>query len=307
MNYQRDSFISELRVQAANNQDIVFLSADFGAPALDQFISDLPDQFFHLGISEQNMVDVAIGMAMRGKRVFSYAMAPFVLMRCAEQHKLAAMMNLPITTIVAGVGFSYANAGPTHYATEDLSIAMNLIGSTVYTMSDASLAGACASYLSVSPEFCFVRLDRMPGDDLFSENVIDITSGYRSFFSGKTLAIISHGYLLKKAHSIVMNNSQYQSQIKVFDLFRCKPVSEEFLREIAEFERVLILDEQITYSSLGIYLYPQILRGRDSSKVKSLSLADNYMFQNVGRDGLLSEAGLCDEVIEKEIESLISL
>jgi hypothetical protein len=31
------------------------------------------------------------------------------------------------------------------------------------------------------------------------------------------------------------------------------------------------------------------------------------MFQNVGRDGLLSEAGVCDEVIEKEINSLISV
>ena len=28
----------------------------------------------------------------------------------AEQHKLAAIMNLPITTIVAGVGIGYANA-----------------------------------------------------------------------------------------------------------------------------------------------------------------------------------------------------
>ena len=69
----------------------LFLSADFGAPALDNFMAELPDQFFHLGISEQNMIDVAIGLALRGKKVFAYAMAPFVIMRCAEQHKLAAI------------------------------------------------------------------------------------------------------------------------------------------------------------------------------------------------------------------------
>ena len=28
-------------------------------------------------------------------------------------------MDLPINTIVAGVGLGYADAGPTHYATED--------------------------------------------------------------------------------------------------------------------------------------------------------------------------------------------
>ena len=69
MKYQRDAFISELTNRAITDKDIVFLSADFGAPALDNFIAELPDQFFHLGISEQNMIDVAIGLALRGKKV----------------------------------------------------------------------------------------------------------------------------------------------------------------------------------------------------------------------------------------------
>ena len=92
MNYQRDAFISELTERAKFDKDIVFLSADFGAPALDRFIAEFKRSIFHLGISEQNMIDVAIGLALRGKKVFAYAMAPFVVMRCAEQHKLAALL-----------------------------------------------------------------------------------------------------------------------------------------------------------------------------------------------------------------------
>ena len=75
-------------------------------------------------------------------------MAPFISLRCAEQHKLAAMMTLPIINIIAGVGLGYANAGPTHYATEDYGLAVNFIGSTVYTISDAPLAGECANIFS---------------------------------------------------------------------------------------------------------------------------------------------------------------
>ena len=59
------------------NKNIYFLSADFGAPALDRF-RDLKNQFIHCGISEQNMVNVAAGLALEGKKVFMYAMAPFV-------------------------------------------------------------------------------------------------------------------------------------------------------------------------------------------------------------------------------------
>ena len=47
MKYQRDAFISELTNRAITEKDIVFLSADFGAPALITY-SELPDQFFTL-------------------------------------------------------------------------------------------------------------------------------------------------------------------------------------------------------------------------------------------------------------------
>ena len=61
------------------------------------------------------MIDLAVGLTLDGNTVFCYAMAPFVSLRCLEQHKCgASIMDLPIITIVAGVGIGYADAGPTH-------------------------------------------------------------------------------------------------------------------------------------------------------------------------------------------------
>ena len=65
--FQRDSFIYEIYKKAKKNKNIFFLSADFGAPALDIFRKDLPKQFIHTGISEQNMIDVAMGMSLKEK------------------------------------------------------------------------------------------------------------------------------------------------------------------------------------------------------------------------------------------------
>ena len=59
LEFQRDSFIDQIYLSAKKNKDIFFLSADFGAPALDRFRRDLKNQFVHCGISEQNMVNVA--------------------------------------------------------------------------------------------------------------------------------------------------------------------------------------------------------------------------------------------------------
>ena len=49
--FQRDCFIKKFYKLAKKNKNIFFLSADFGAPALDAFREKLPKQFIHLGIS----------------------------------------------------------------------------------------------------------------------------------------------------------------------------------------------------------------------------------------------------------------
>ena len=62
--FQRDEVIKIIYNAAKKNKKIYFLSADFGAPALDDFRFKLKNQFIHLGICEQNMIDFACGMAL---------------------------------------------------------------------------------------------------------------------------------------------------------------------------------------------------------------------------------------------------
>ena len=128
------------------------------------------------------MINVAAGLALKNKKVFVYAMAPFVTLRCLEQHKCcSSIMDLPIN-IVAGVGLGYADAGPTHYATEDQASLRSLIKSKVYTVSDSIAAERLAEYLLEKKEFSFSRLERLPVPNLYKEHnikKIDIKNGYK--------------------------------------------------------------------------------------------------------------------------------
>lgn len=305
MNFQRDGFISTAHRLAAADEDIVFLSADFGAPSLDDFRAKLPRQFFHLGISEQNLIDVAIGLSLQGKKVITYAMAPFISMRCAEQHKLAAMMDCKIINIFAGVGLGYANAGPTHYATEDFGLATNMIGSSVFTMADTPTAVACAEHLLTNPTFSFVRMDREPGPDLAPVSVDEFKKGYRSFFSGYDLCVVSHGHSLARIVTFLNDLPEISNRITVIDLFRSKPIGGEFFDQLNQFKNILILDEQIPSSSLGQFVLPQLSKDLKLGRVRSMALSEKFMFANTGREGLLAEAGLSTSKIVEEIESLL--
>ena len=61
---QRDAFIEEIIRSLDKDKNIFFLSADFGAQALDELRKRFPNNFLHCGISEQAMLDVAAGLAL---------------------------------------------------------------------------------------------------------------------------------------------------------------------------------------------------------------------------------------------------
>ena len=119
----RDAFFFDLYNIARNDRQVVFLTADMGAYSLARFKKDLPKQYINVGVAEQNMVSVAAGLSLSGKKVFIYSITPFTTFRCFEQIKIdLSGMNLPVVIVGMGTGFTYSGDGPTHHAIHDLAV-----------------------------------------------------------------------------------------------------------------------------------------------------------------------------------------
>lgn len=307
MNYQRDQFIDVIFDEAKKNNNIYFLSADFGAPALDKFRKELPNQFFHCGISEQHMIDLAVGFALDGNTVFCYAMAPFVSLRCLEQHKCgASIMDLPICTIVAGVGVGYADAGPTHYATEDLACLRAMIGSTVYTASDPAISKLIAEKLVNKPEFSFVRLDRDPSNNFLPIiNNKEINNGFRVFNENNNnkLVILTCGYMYGIVQSL-LKDSIMDNNITVIDIINCKPFPK--INKLIQNKDILIIDEQTSYGGLSAAVLEFLCDENINANVKRMALPDKHLFENGGRSKILEIAGLGKSNIAEQIQVMRS-
>ena len=119
----RDSFITELKKYAENNEKIILITADLGFKIFDDFKEDLPNQFINVGVAEQNMTEVASGLALEGFKVFTYSIGNFSTLRCLEQIRNdICYHDLDVTVVSSGAGFSYGQLGISHFATEDLAI-----------------------------------------------------------------------------------------------------------------------------------------------------------------------------------------
>ena len=297
---QRDAFIEEITKKLNQDQNIYFLSADFGAAALDDLRKRFPNNFLHCGISEQMMLDLAAGIALEGSQVFVYAMAPFLSLRSIEQTKCGAgLMNLPICLLSVGIGLGYADAGPTHYSTEDFACYRAIVGSSIYTPADVPSTKLIAEDILKHPKFSYIRLDR---EDLptISPEVTreDFNKGFKIFgqIDDKKIALISHGRMLHKCLEIYNNDS---NRFFCVDIFRSKPFPEDLPKMVSPCKGIVVVDEQNPLGNLSSCIFEGFSHQNFFPKIISKSLPEKYIFENGGREYLLNKFGLSkDDIIQ---------
>ena len=142
----RDALLENIYNGMHEDRKIFFLTADFGSPVLDKIRSKFPDRFVNVGIEEQNLINVSAGLALEGYKVFSYAIAPFITMRCYEQIRvnlalLSKVRDMNVNLIGVGAGYSYVVSGPTHQCYEDITIMRALPDFQILSPSDHITAG----------------------------------------------------------------------------------------------------------------------------------------------------------------------
>ena len=111
----RKTFINTLIEIAEEDKDIYLLTGDLGFNVLEPFMNKFQDRFINAGIGEANMVSVATGIALRGKKAFAYSITPFVSFKAIDQIRMASYMNQHIVVVGVGRGEEYHNAGISHY------------------------------------------------------------------------------------------------------------------------------------------------------------------------------------------------
>ena len=68
----RKLFIQKLIEYAQRDENVYLIAGDLGFSVVEPFKEKYPERFINAGIAEQNMIGVAAGLALTGKKVFVY-------------------------------------------------------------------------------------------------------------------------------------------------------------------------------------------------------------------------------------------
>ncbi|MEO5375426.1 MAG: 1-deoxy-D-xylulose-5-phosphate synthase [Alphaproteobacteria bacterium] len=302
----RDAFLDVLYAAATRNRDIYLISPDFGAEALDAFRADLPNQFVHVGICEQNMVDLGAGLALSGKTVFLYAMAPFLTARCYEQIKCSlTSMQLPVTMIAVGVGLGYDHATLTHFTPEDLAAMRALNGIEVVTPADQESATVVAEDAIARPALRYVRLERLVRPHLYQGRFAEVyRRGFAVLAEGRDVWLMGCGYMTHKALAAREALKARGIDAGVIDLFRAKPLdAADLASALGSVRRVVTIEEQMLDGGFGGLVAEAMMDARCPVEMKRLGLRDGFVVVNGSRDHLHALYGVDVPDVVRAVEA----
>ena len=300
----RDAFFNPLVEAALIDPKIIILAADHSAFSLNRLINEVPNQFINVGISEQNMISVAAGMALVGKKVFAYGITPFVSLKVLEQFTLdVAALDLDVNIISVGAGFAYSTDGPSHHGLQDVSCMLGVPNIKIWNCSDPSNSKLLAHRALSDGGPSYIRIEKGLMQNLSKE--INHDFGCSKVRSGNDLCIITSGSIV---HDVIeaANTMEKESGIvaSVVDVYQLKPLpSEGLCRLISSFSNIVTVEEGLLSSGFGNCIAGMMLQNGIFSRFMQIGVEDQFCYEYGSRELLKSRFKLDAASIAKRVSS----
>lgn len=158
----RDGYGKALLKLCEQGRQIMVLDADVSKSTRTNWVHDkYPERFMNLGISEQDLVGTASGLALAGVTAFASTYSVFLTGRAWDQIRTTVCYNrLNVKLGGAHAGISVGPDGATHQALEDIALMRVLPGMTVICPCDALETEKATLAAADYPGPCYIRFGR---------------------------------------------------------------------------------------------------------------------------------------------------
>ncbi|MEI7669763.1 MAG: transketolase C-terminal domain-containing protein [Pseudomonadota bacterium] len=296
---------------AKRDPRVVFVGSDLSPGLLKEMKAEFPDRYFMEGVSEQNIVGLAAGLAMDGFIPYVNTIATFITRRCYEQVALdACLHHLPIRFIGNGGGLVYAPLGPTHLAIEDISIMRSLPNMTVTAASDAEEMRRLMNATLDWQHPIYIRLAK-GGDVVVSKPENGFTLGkailLKDSNAHKPVLIISTGITTNRSLAAAEQLEKEGINCRVLHFHTIKPLDTEALYKFAATSSLIVtVEEHVLVGGLGSSILEALAdSNRLSIQVKRHGIPDVFAAHYGSQDDLLNTYGLQPTQIAETIRNIL--
>ena len=286
---------------------IVALTADLSrSTCTESFRKEIPGRYFNVGIAEQNMIGLAAGLALEGKKPYCVSFAPFLSMRALEQVRDdVCYMNLDVKLI--GVYSGVSQAGSTHSGLEDLGIFRGIPNMTVVAASDVGMVKKIFDASASHNGPMYIRLTQGKNDpDIYAEEYQFEIGKAITVRSGNDATIISCGMTLGYAMDAANELSSLGIEVSVIDMHTIKPIDRPaVLSSIAATGNIVTIENHFITNGLGSAVSEIIAEAGMPCRLIRLGIPDTFTC-NGSDEQLCKKYGVSTEAVVSAVKGLMA-
>ena len=277
----------------------MLITGDLGFGALEPYEEKFPLNFLNVGVSEQNMIGVAAGLAKSGRIPFVYSIANFPTFRCLEQIRLDVCYHeLPVNIVSVGAGLSYGSLGYTHHAIEDISVMRSMPGMRILSPSNSEDVEGSVKLMVGSPGPSYIRLAKS-GTTSYGQATAGNLKPIRLLKGGRGALVITTGEISAEIAQWATASRGFFGQCAVASLQVIKPINLTDL--IEDYDAIVTVEEHSLSGGLGSAVMEFM---RDQGVVKpvlGLGLSDSVSHEVGSQSHLRTLAGIDHATLEIRI------
>ena len=275
----RDGYGNGLLELGAANPDVLVLDADLAkSTRSDWFAAKYPERFFDIGISEQDMIGTAAGLALGGKIPFATTYGVFVAGRAWDQIRTTVCYS-DLNVKIAGAhgGISAGGDGATHQALEDIALMRVLPNMKVLVPCDAIEARKATVAAGKVFGPCFLRFAR-EATPVFTEEGDFFEIGIANVLKQGTAAtIIAAGPIVYEALQAHEQLAAEGISLRVINMHTIKPLDEAAVLAAArETGAIVTAEEAQLYGGLGGAV-AEVLARKCPTPMEMVGIEDSFL------------------------------
>ena len=232
------------------NSNIVVMTAENRA-AIRNLPKHLGNRFIDVGITEQTLVGMAAGLAVRGRIPVVHALATFLTMRAFEFIRTdIGIANLPVKLVGFVPGFLSEANGPTHQAVEDVALMRGIPNMKVFCPADVDELIEGMPHIIADASPWYIRYNA-------ASPVVDHYNGFavgtaEVLSDGMDVALITYGLLTREVWRAkeILELDGYS--VRYINLRTVKPIDEYEILSAAK-ECSLLVTVEDHFKTGGLY------------------------------------------------------
>ena len=307
---QRGSIFGQAVLEAAKEDDkFVLLTADLATlSGMTKYIENYPNQFYNIGIAEQNMIGIAAGLAAEGFHPCATTYATFITMRSCEQIRhFCGYMKQKIIVVGSGAGLSQGYAGNTHYTIEDLAIMRSIPNITILSPADAASAVKLFELARQLDNAVYMRLTGNMNCPMVYKEETDFEIGKANRLKeGNDVVIYAAGTMVSAAMKVAALLEEKSVSVTVYDMFTVKPIDCVAVQAAESYKLAVTIEEHNKMGGLGAAVAEVMTEKNGMPSLLRCGIHDSFDLA-CDYDGLLIQNRLNPELIVEDIVNKMAL